>query len=121
MASKKKNKKKLPLESVTRDAIAASMRAEGFVVSKEVQTGYGKIDVLVKEYKPTGELVHHIVEVKRENGSHHLKHAIAQLLFYKKHYGTNTKLYFATSDTSPLSAEAKRVMSANPDILYKVF
>jgi hypothetical protein len=119
--AKKKSKKNLPLESVTRDAIAASMRAEGFVVSKEVQTSYGKIDVLVKEYKPTGELVHHIVEVKRENGSHHLKHAIAQLLFYKKHYGSNTKLYFATSDTSPLSAEAKRVMSVNPDILYKVF
>ena len=120
MASKK-TKKKLPLESVTRDAIAASMRAEGFVVAKEVQTGYGKIDVLVKEYKPTGELVHHIVEVKRENGSHHLKHAIAQLLFYREHYGANTKLYFATSDTSKLSEESKRIMKLHPDILYKVF
>ncbi len=116
-----RSKSKLPLEKVTRDAVARFMRSEGFVVQTEFVTPFGKIDVLVKEYKSTGELIHHIVECKRHNDSHNIKHAIGQLRMYAQHYGSNTKLYFCTGDTSPLSAEAKRVMQANHDILYKVF
>lgn len=118
MATKKP---KLELEKVTRDKVAAFMRSSGFIVQTEFVTPYGKIDVLVKEYKPTGELIHHIVECKRTNGSHDIKHAIGQLRMYAQHYGSNTKLYFCTSCKKPLSAEAKRVMASNPDILYKVF
>lgn len=120
MASKRK-KSNLPLEKVTRDKVATFMRSSGFVVQTEFVTPFGKIDVLVKEYKTTGELIHHIVECKRHNDSHSIKHAIGQLRMYAQHYGSNTKLYFCTSDTSSLSAEAKRVIQSNPDILYKVF
>jgi len=117
----KKNKSKLELESVTRDKIASFFRSGGFVVQTEVKNPFGRIDCLVKEYKPTGELVHHVVECKRENSSYHLKAAVGQLRMYAQHYGSNTKLYFCTSDKSKLSEESKRIMQANPDILYKVF
>ena len=114
-------KKKLELEKVTRQRIASFFRSSGFVVQEEVVCPLGRIDILIKEYKPSGELVHHLVECKRENSSYHLKAAVGQLLQYKKHYGSNTKLYFCTSDKSKLSEESKRIMAANPDILYKVF
>ena len=121
MASKK-TKPKLELESVTRDRVASFMRSGGFVVQTEVKTPLGRIDVLVKEYSPTGQLTYHVVECKRHNDSNSIKHAIGQLREYAKHYSAdNTKLYFCTSDTSSLSAEAKRVIESNPDILYKVF
>lgn len=114
-------KSKLPLEKTTRDAVASFMRSSGFVVQTEVKTPLGRIDVLVKEYKPNGELVHHIIECKRDNGSNSIKHAIGQLREYAKHYGKNSKLYFCTGDGSKLSAEAQRVVNSNADILYKVF
>lgn len=114
-------KTRLELEKVTRERIASFFRSSGYVVQQEVKNPYGRADIIIKEYLPSGELRVHVVEVKRKNDSNSLKESISQLRHYAKHYGSNTKLYFATSDTSPLSAEAKRVMSANPDILYKVF
>jgi hypothetical protein len=116
-----KKKTSLPLEKDTRKKIASFFRSSGYVVQEEVVCPLGRIDILIKEYKPSGELVHHILECKRENSSYHLKAAVGQLLQYRKHYGSNTKLYFCTSDKSKLSEESKRIMQANPDILYKVF
>jgi hypothetical protein len=121
MASKR-NKPKLELESVTRDKIASFFRASGYVVQREVQTPLGRIDVLVREYLPSGEVCYNIIEVKRHNDSHSLKFAVSQLRAYAKHYNeARTKLFFCTSDKSSLSPEARRVIQANPDILYKVF
>lgn len=119
MAAKKKIS--LPLEKETRNKIASFFKGQGYVVQMEVDTGFGRADIVIKEYKPSGELVIHIVEVKRKNDSYSLKFAVSQLNMYAQHYGTNTKLYFATSDTSKLSEESKRIMKLHPDILYKVF
>ena len=116
-----KKKTKLELESVTRDKIASFFRSSGYVVQTEVRNPCGRVDCLVKEYKPSGEIIHHVIECKRENSSYHLKAAIGQLNQYKKHYGDNTKLYFCTSDRNQLSKESRKIMSLNPDILYKVF
>ena len=115
-------KTKLELESVTRDKIASFFRSSGYVVQREVVCPLGRIDVLIREYLPSGEVCYNIIEVKRHNDSHSLKFAVSQLRAYATHYNeAHTKLFFCTSDKSPLSAEAKRVMAANPDILYKVF
>jgi hypothetical protein len=116
-----KKKTSLPLEKVTRERIASFFRSSGYVVQEEVRNPFGVADILIREYKPNGEVVHHLVEVKRKNDSHSLKFAVSQLNMYRKHYGSNTKLYFCTSDKSKLSEESKRIMQANPDILYKVF
>lgn len=117
-----KKKTPLPLEKDTRKKIASFFRASGYVVQEEVTTPLGKIDVLVREYLPSGEVCYNIIEVKRHNDSHSLKYAVSQLRAYAKHYNEGrTKLFFCTSDKSPLSPEARRVIQANPDILYKVF
>lgn len=119
--SRKSSTKSLPLEKETQKLIANFMRSSGFTVQTNVKTPLGYIDILVREYLPNGGIFYHVIEVKRDNGSNSIKHAIGQLREYRKHYGSNTKLYFCTGDDSPLSAEAKRVMQSNPDILYKVF
>ncbi|QIW88439.1 hypothetical protein [Pseudanabaena phage PA-SR01] len=118
MATKKP---KLELEKETRERIASFFRSSGYVVQQEVKNPYGRADIIIKEYLPSGELRVHIVEVKRRNDSNSLKESISQLRHYAMHYGSNTKLYFCTSDKSKLSEESKRIMQANPDILYKVF
>lgn len=109
------------MEKETRNKIASFFRGKGYVVQIEVRNPFGVADIVIREYKATGELVHHVVECKRENSSYHLKAAVGQLRMYAQHYGSNTKLYFCTSDKSKLSEESKRIMQANPDILYKVF
>jgi hypothetical protein len=120
MAGKKKTS--LPLEKYTRDAVASFMRSSGFVVQTEVKVPTGRIDCLVREYLPSGGICWHIIECKRRNDSSSLKSAISQLRHYAMHYNKErTKLYFCTSDKSQLSEESKRIMQANPDILYKVF
>jgi hypothetical protein len=108
MSSKKT---KVPLEKVTREKVASFMRASGFVVQQEV----------VKEYKPNGEITNYIIECKRYGDSNSIKNAVGQLRTYATHYGKNTKLYICTSDPTPLNKEARKVLSLNPDILYKVF
>jgi hypothetical protein len=118
MASKKT---KTPLEKVTREKVASFMRASGFVVQQEVVVPTGRIDILVKEYKPNGEIVNYLIECKRYGDSNSIKNAIGQLRTYSTHYGKNTKLYICTSDPTPLNKEAQKVLACNPDILYKVF
>lgn len=113
-------KTKLELEKVTRERIASFFRSSGFVVETEVKTPYGRIDVLVRETLPNSKVLYHIIECKRKKDSHSIKHAIGQLREYAKHYGkANTKLYFCTSDKAKLSAEAKRVVENNKDIIFK--
>ena len=114
-------KKKVPLEKVTREKIASFMRSNGFVVQQEVSVPTGRIDILVKEYKPNGEVVNYIIECKRYGDSNSIKNAVGQLRTYSTHYGKNTKLYICTSDSTPLNKEAQKVLACNPDILYKVF
>jgi hypothetical protein len=97
------------------------MRASGFVVQQEVVVPTGRIDILVKEYKPNGEIVNYLIECKRYGDSNSIKNAIGQLRTYSTHYGKNTKLYICTSDPTPLNKEAQKVLACNPDILYKVF
>jgi len=121
MAAKRKTSN-IPLEKYTRDAVASFMRSSGFVVQTEVKVPTGRIDCLVREYLPNGGVCWHIIECKRKNDSNSLKSAISQLRHYAMHYNeSRTKLYFCTSDRTPLSRESLKIMELNPDILYKVF
>jgi Holliday junction resolvase-like predicted endonuclease len=115
-------KTSLPLEKDTRNAVANFFKSQGYVVQMEYKTPYGFIDILIKEYKPNGELIFHIIECKRRNDSNSIKSSIGQLICYAKHFPeAQTQLYFCTNAKNPLSPEAARVIASNPDILYKVF
>jgi Holliday junction resolvase-like predicted endonuclease len=113
---------KLELEKVTKERIASFFRSSGYVVQMEYKTPYGFIDILLKEYKPSGEVIYHLIECKRKNDSTAIKNSIGQLICYAKHFPkSQVQLYFCTSCKKPLSQESLRIMQANPDILYKVF
>ena len=113
--------KAIPKEKVTQQLVCNFMKSQGYVVEKEKRVNQGRIDIVVKEYTLSKGIIYHIVECKRYSSLDHITSAIGQLRRYAQHYKQGSKLYICTSDSRPLSNEVKKLLSANPDILFKVF
>jgi hypothetical protein len=51
----------LELEKITRKRIASFFRSKGYTVQEEVKNPYGRADIILKEYLPSGEIIVHVI------------------------------------------------------------